>query len=356
MSQKLIRAPLSTTSESINISQALRRHSVSKSARRKVKHSHFTEPRHFNTCGRCNYPHKMWGPTTVPVDREIAQTKKEHRLTKKFMQSVWPQHREPPATLAQMNTEETGIWVEMLARLKGWKEAQMYANNFIMNDVTGHVLPYLSVQGLRSELNIVKFGHRLEIITAIENSELTLMNPIIVSLRPIDFFGQPVTKPISSNCNLRSESNCSKWRNPCKKKLNKDTQEVSKCFFTRPKNPWHSANVINGGGKSESVLSGSDWISDADIGGQKIFEETSIWKASDSHNRSIGGSRSSSNNFKSRKSSGNYPWIPPIQLPPSMLQFDKNTSEEERFSTISADVKSGILTCGGQAFQLQENC
>jgi hypothetical protein len=97
-----------------------------------------------------------------------------------------------------MNAEETAIWVQMLGIFKGWKEATIYAQSFRINCVTGCVLPYLSAKSLRAELDIEKFGHRLEIIAAIEENELTIMNPVIISIRPNAFFAS-ANKPETPN-------------------------------------------------------------------------------------------------------------------------------------------------------------
>jgi len=66
--------------------------------------------------------------------------------------------------------------------LKGWEEARRYSQSFKTNEISGGLLTRLNVQTLRNELGIVKLGHRLEIIAAIEKNELTLINPTIVSV------------------------------------------------------------------------------------------------------------------------------------------------------------------------------
>jgi len=106
----------------------------------------------------------------------------QHHFTPAFLYTVWPKHKQPPSMLADMSEEETAIWVEMIGSFKGWKEAKLYAQSFKINCITGNLLRYLSVKSLRSELNIRKFGHRLEILAAIEKNEFTLMNPFIVSV------------------------------------------------------------------------------------------------------------------------------------------------------------------------------
>jgi len=97
---------------------------------------------------------------------------------------VWPSKFSPPDCLSTMNVDETAIWVEMLCGYKGWAEGKTYSDNFARNEISGYMLPCLNIETLRNELGIEKLGHRLEIVTAILQNELTLMNPIIVSLNP----------------------------------------------------------------------------------------------------------------------------------------------------------------------------
>jgi len=331
----------------------MRKMNISQSAGLKKKSSH-CNVHHLGACRRCNYPKTSWGPTPVPADENGAQTTKQHRFSPEFLQSVWPKFHQPPTTLVEMNVEETAIWVEMIAKFKGWEEAKSYAHSFKTNEVTGYVLPYFSVQALRSELEIVKFGHRLEIMSAIENSELTLMNPIIVSLRPNAFLVQSVKTLATSNANPSPRSNSAQLRNPWKKP-NKHAKEVNKWLSDKPKNPWLSTNAMNFGEvKSGAMYSGADWISDPDLYGLRMFEETGSWNSkSASYNkmiRGVGTKRGKSIMGSGSISGGKYQWIPPIELPPSMMKFDERESDEGRLSTIFKNAKPGATTaCGEQA-------
>jgi len=206
----------------------------------------------------------------------------EHQFTPAFLLSVWPEYEQPPTTLAEMSEEGAAIWVEMIGSFKGWKEARDYAQSFKMHGITGHVLPYLSVKSLQSELNIWKFGHRLEIIAAIEKNEFTLMNPVIFSvcsnvmLNSLkNFYGsqsQRVTK--SENIHF-SENRVKEWQSKIidktslsfktqKKgssyngsaspegefKHDRDPQNVVGGDILMPKNAWISTSVINSEGNS----------------------------------------------------------------------------------------------------------
>jgi len=346
--------------ESTNLSEALRHVNISNFAGLENKPYNCGAHQQINTCRRCNYPNTSWGPTPVPADEATEAIKlKQHRFTPEFLESVWPEYHKPPTSLAEMDAEETAIWIEILARFKGWQEAKTYAKSFKTNDVTGYVLPCLSVKALRSKLKISKFGHRLEIMTAIENSELTLMNPVIVSLHPNIWFKQMVKAIETSSCNSSSQHNCSQWVNP-KEKSNRHAQEVSKWLSKKPNKPWLPKNGQNGGATRRAGYFGAHWISDPELYGLRIFGETGPWYSeSDSYNRMIRGCSTrpvKSNRFNSSKRGSNYPWIPPIQLPPSMLNFDeKKKPEQERLSSIFSTGNSATASCGKQARKVNGN-
>jgi len=257
----------STPVETETVSEALRKLSLPKSAigEQKKKPTH----KKLKACPHCRYPVTEWGPLPVPVFEEVAQTQKlkQHQFTAEFLRSVWPRYHQPPTTLAGMNEKETAIWIEMLASFKGWKEAKTYSKSFKSNCVTGYVLPYLSVKALKSELDIIKFGHRLEIVAAIENSELTLLNPVIVSIRSDAFFMS------TKNINNRN----SQWI----KKLETDNshaREVSKWLTNMPRKPsmFHN-NKESGSINSWSTSNEDDWTSDPEPHSTLMFEGSSIW-------------------------------------------------------------------------------
>jgi len=208
-----------------------------------------------DTSRQWKYPLPSWGPSPVPADEDPAQARKlrQHEFTSRFLRSAWPKDHEPPSTLASMNAEETAIWIQMLGKFKGWKEARIYAQSFKSNCVTGFVLPYLSVKALRTELDIEKFGHRLEIIAAIEKSELTLVNPVIITIRPNSFFAS-VNKsetPNSSNPRyIRKEGHS-----------NNHTEEVNKWFSNIPRN---SSPLLHGREDAPNKFVEAEWARDHD--------------------------------------------------------------------------------------------
>lgn len=331
----------------------------SPSAALKRKSRDCNVPYNLRACRRCNYPKTSWGPTPVPVDKDRAQTAMQLRLSPELLQSFWPKFHQPPTTLADMGIEDTAIWVEMLGKFKGWEEAKTYANSFKTNDVTGYVLPYLTTHALRSELEIVKFGHRLEIMSAIENNEFTFVNPTIVCLRPSEFFMQFAKSKEYSRYNSTIPPNCAPMRNPLKKP-NKQAEEVNKWLSGNSKNPWLSKNANNFGEiTSGAIYSGADSISDPDVYGLRMCEESGSWNVNHSNPRMITGfGRKSVRNYLGNvnKSGCSYPWIPPMKLPPSMLKFDVRELEEEHLSTIFSKAKPvTAASCGEQARQAQDN-
>jgi len=226
--------------------------------------------RNLKACPYCNYPVTAWGPLPVPINKEVSNTRKlRHQFTPAFLCSVWPKYRKPPTTLVGMNEEETAIWIEMLAIFKGWKEAKTYSRSFKSNCVTGYLLPYLSVEVLKSELDIFSFGHRLEIIEAIENNELTLVNPFVVSFQSDAYFFS-----VSSAININNRN--SQWM----KKLettNVQTREVSKWHANMPRKPSISYNSSESGSiNSWHTSYEDDWSFDPDLRSRSIFEGTSI--------------------------------------------------------------------------------
>jgi len=311
------------------------------------------KPRSSNQLGyrRCNYPGTSWGPCPVPVNEEVAQTRKlkERHFTSSFLCSVWPKYHQPPTTLAGMNEEETAIWVEMLASFKGWKEARTYAQSFRMNGVTGYMLPYLSVKALRSELDIVKFGHRLEIMAAIENSELTLMNPFIVSIRSTAFF---------KTAKHLNESHCQwakKWEN-----TNSHEREVNKWFFNMPKKTSMLVKNRENGSISSTE---AELMCDPDTQKIRMFEGTGLWMTKDDMIFRSGVNAGSNSRVKKVISKSKYSSIPPIKLPPpkfyGMKKLEDLTMEfvrggKERLSTIFSNAKSETAaSCGCKA---QNSC
>jgi len=307
-------------------------------------------PQNQNACCHCNFPRTSYVPNSSTVDEEVVQTRKlkQHHFTPAFLRSVWQKYHQPPATLSDMSEEETAIWVERLARFKGWTEARAYAQSFKINGVTGYVLPYLSVKTLRSELGILKFGHRLEIIAAIENSELTLINPSIVSIRPDAFFklGKNFCE---SQCQLAKN-----WEN-----TNLNEREVKKWLAGIPR----KASRLLKTKENDSISSGgtsSEKSSTCDQDPQKMWisEGCEIWRPKDdmifrSKINSVDTRSVKKNTICKSKSSSI-----PIKLPSAISGLDGNkevddlTMEfvrggEERLNTIFSNAKSSVVTsCG----------
>lgn len=67
----------------------------------------------------------------------------------------------------EMDAEYTAEWIRMLGSSMGWLEANEYAESFRENHITGSVLAVLTMESLKTDLGIIKFGHRAEIMIAI---------------------------------------------------------------------------------------------------------------------------------------------------------------------------------------------
>jgi len=278
---------------------------------------------------------------------------KQHKLTPEILRAVWPRNFQPPTKLAGMNVEETAIWLEMVATFKGWTEGKAYALSFKRNGVTGRHLPCLTIEALRYELDILKLGHRLEITAAISSCELTLLNPFIVSIRPIDFHtcaGKPVT---TSDSNIQWKK---KWE-----KLKTHLAEVSK---------WLSNNCYMsstcGGGHLKNNLAmqfHTDGVNDSNLCLLQTVEETGGWvsKNNSSFKRNEVNDMESSKVIRSQRDS-KYPWLPPLELPPAVSQIDGRVEEDAGVNIGGSSIEqmmfelnlvkqigTGIITCRGQA-------
>jgi len=71
------------------------------------------------------------------------------------------------ATTHSMTVEKTAEWIRMLGHSKNWELADEYAEKFAENDICGSMLHLLTHEGLKSDLGIKKYCHRLEIMDAI---------------------------------------------------------------------------------------------------------------------------------------------------------------------------------------------
>jgi len=70
-------------------------------------------------------------------------------------------------TTDSMTVEKTAEWIRMLGHSKNWELADEYAEKFAENDICGSMLHLLTHEGLKSDLGIKKYCHRLEIMDAI---------------------------------------------------------------------------------------------------------------------------------------------------------------------------------------------
>jgi len=304
-----------------------------------------TNPRE---CNHYNYPTNSWGPYPVAEDEDVEQTKKmkQWMLTPEILRSVWPQNFQPPAKLAGMSVEETAIWLEMVATFKGWTEGKAYAESFKRNGVAGHVLPYLTVKALRYELDILKLGHRLEITAAISNNELTLLNPFIVSIRPIDI-------PMSASTSVTSNDNNIQWKKKLEK-LRTHPAEVSKWLSNNCWMPRCGGGHLN---RNWAMQSKAHRVDDSDLCWLRTGGETGGWVSkNDSFRKKEVYDMKSANVCDSK-----YSWIPPLELPPAVSKIERvvekdggdnievSSIEQMMFELNLVETNSGSTTCRDQA-------
>lgn len=69
--------------------------------------------------------------------------------------------------VSEMNVDNTAEWIRNLGKINRWPEADAYAQSFRNNNISGYLLDKLKIGSLKSELGITKYGHRLEIMAAI---------------------------------------------------------------------------------------------------------------------------------------------------------------------------------------------
>jgi len=71
--------------------------------------------------------------------------------------------------VSEMNVDTTAEWIHNLGKSKRWSEAGAYAQSFKNNNITGYLLDKLNTGSLKTELGITKYGHRIEIMAAINS-------------------------------------------------------------------------------------------------------------------------------------------------------------------------------------------
>lgn len=267
-----------------------------------------------------NYPSNVWRPSPVPADADVDQIRrlKQYWFTPDTLRSAWPKNYQPPATLAVMNVKETAIWLEIFANLKGWKEATTYAQSFKANGIYGKMLTYLTLQTLRSELEILKLGHRLEIIAAIDDEELTLMNPYIISIRadseniPRTLNGIMRWKPSLANQNIHSKN-----VNDC----------LSSTFPIPPS--FRDGDLINDRGLQPKAYC----TNESDFSGLLVVKETGVQMSNKKPYCKMNQKPfTKSKTLKKHLAATKYPWIPPIKLPPAVVDFDGSYNRFDEFS------------------------
>merc|ERR1719419_910691 len=241
-------------------------------------------------------------------------------LTPEILRSVWPRNFQPPTKITLMNVEETAIWLEMVATFKGWTEGKVYAESFKTNEVKGHILPYLTVKALRYELDILKLGHRLEIIAAISNSELTLLNPYVVSIRPVDF-------NMSASNQLTSNDNNIQWKKKWEK-LRTHPKEVSKwlsnnCWMSSTSGSKHLSKNYTMQSQKENVAdSDLSWLRAVDGSGGYVSKSNSA-----SNTREVYDMRG--RKVSRSRCNPKYSWIPPLELPPAVTKIEGMLGKDE---------------------------
>jgi len=92
------------------------------------------------------------------------QNKRSKILTPQFN---WQSSVSSFTKVSKMNVGNTAEWIRNLGKIKRWPEADAYAQSFRNNNITGYLLDKLKIGSLKSELGITKYGHRLEIMAAI---------------------------------------------------------------------------------------------------------------------------------------------------------------------------------------------
>jgi len=73
-----------------------------------------------------------------------------------------------PVRVDLFTVEQTAEWIRALSLTNGWAEANQYSWSFYQNGIFGHQLEKITVESLKSDLGIMKYGHRLAIVAEIE--------------------------------------------------------------------------------------------------------------------------------------------------------------------------------------------
>jgi len=66
-----------------------------------------------------------------------------------------------------MTVEQTAEYIRALGRHYNWNQADAYADVFAENEIWGRLLPMLTLESLKTELEVEELDHRLKIMMAI---------------------------------------------------------------------------------------------------------------------------------------------------------------------------------------------
>jgi len=67
-----------------------------------------------------------------------------------------------------MNVYETSMWIFTLGFSMGWQEAETYSRNFLKNEISGDMLPNVSLHLLKNDLKVENPKHRYKIKSTID--------------------------------------------------------------------------------------------------------------------------------------------------------------------------------------------
>jgi len=86
-----------------------------------------------------------------------------------FPDQLYPQHYHlTPVRVDLFSVEQTAEWIRTLSLSNGWEEASHYSLSFYQNAISGYQLGKITIESLKYDLGIAKYGHRLEIMAEIE--------------------------------------------------------------------------------------------------------------------------------------------------------------------------------------------
>jgi len=127
-------------------------------------------------------------------------------------EQVWPPPHHPPNSTVSavrvdlMTVEQTAAWIRTLSLFNGWEEAYQYSQSFKKNNICGHLLWKLTIDSLKFDLGIEKYGHRLKIKVAIKHLYPRLLEPDCgVETKMIDDDRCAMSDTISTTESGRSE-------------------------------------------------------------------------------------------------------------------------------------------------------